>query len=930
MSNILINTKLHIPHLRMVHVKRNSLVKLLQQSLEKKLILVSAPAGYGKTTLLSEWLVTINDPVAWISLDKGDNEIGTFWSYLTHALQMVCAPLKIAFTNDLLPSNYLMLETYLVDLINTLDQRNQTIILVLDDYQVIQSQAIHHGISFLIDHAPACFHLVIITRADPPLNLAHLRGNSQLAEFRLPDLRFSTQEITVFMQSVMKVDLSAKDISTVEEITEGWIAGLQLAGLSLQGKEDASAFIENFSGEDRYIMDFLFEEVLKNQPDHIQDFLLQTSLLERLCSSLCNAVIQDNDSQTILDFLDQNNLFLIALDDQRKWYRYHHLFRDLLRNRCKRTLKIDLKTLHQRACSWYELEGELEIAISHALGAQDFEHMADLLEKFTQTLDFQNQQLMFTDWLKELPDEVIGQHPWLCVLRGWGAYWTGHRGSDQERWLLLAENALEQDDEPAQKQKIQGYIAVLKAHIALAHSEIPWVLDMGQKALNLLPDNDPMRCEATIALAGAYWALGDVIQTKNMFALARDTAMRTNYQSMAAGSSVYLGIQQVKQALLTDAIRSFREGLRLATLPNGRETPMVGIAYCRLGDVWREQNKLEAAVDYLERGLFQCQILGQPDFLTDAYLCYARYHLAMGDIGAAQDFLDNVDRIIRQTMVDPWIYCWLDECRIKIWLAEENLEAINLWVQNAGLSLDDPLDYHKDLHHQNLARVLVARHIFGGSEKDYQDAYGLLNRLQTAAKLAGWVHEEIKVLTLKAKVRYSKGLLDHALQDLIVAILLAQPAGYMRVFLDEGNMLCALFKTLESFSEGSLGDLLNNVTVEVNRPTLEKIKNTVSKIYAAFIQPSKIAMVDQEYPLTSPRLILDKPNEPPGERLTPREQDVLHLLARGYPDKKIAETLVITRETVHKHLKNIYHKLNVHSRTEAVIRAQALGWLGDQ
>jgi LuxR family transcriptional regulator, maltose regulon positive regulatory protein len=930
MSNILLKTKLHVPQPRIVRVKRPALIARLQQSLDKKLILVSAPAGYGKTTLLSEWLATVNDFTAWIALDQGDNDVGTFWSYLIYALQMVIPSLNIAFTDDLLPSNYLMFETYLVDLINVLDQLNQTIILVLDDYQVVQSQDIHHGITFLINHAPPCFHLVIVTRADPPLNLAQLRGRSQLAELRLADLRFSSQETLDFMKTVMQVDLPVDEISTLAATTEGWIAGLQLAGLSLQGKENITEFIENFSGEDRYIMDFLFEEVLNLLPGHIQDFLLHTSLLERLCSSLCNAVMQNNNGQTILDYLDKNNLFLIALDGQRKWYRYHHLFRDLLRNHLNQTPNIDLQTIYRRACSWYEGEGEFELAISHALAAQDFEHMAVLLEKIVRTLDLQNQQLLFTSWLEKLPIEVIQQHPWLCVYRAWGAYWTGNRMEDQADWLLFTEKAIDNTDNSEEKRKILGYIATIKAHRFLYTKNIPEALDMANTALECLPGWDAMRCEAMIALAGGYWALGDIVQTKMMFGLTRDAALNLNYHSMAAGASVYFGIQQVKQGLLTDAVGSFTEGLRLATLPNGRETPMVGIAYCRLGDVWREKNKLEAAVDVLKRGLFQCQILGQPDFLTDAYLCYARYHLAMGDLGAAHDTLDHVDSIIRQTRVDPWILCWRDDCRIRTWLAEGNLEGINLWEQSCGLSIDDPLDYQQDLHHQNLARVLVARHGLTLSEKDAQDAYVLLNRLQTAARLAGWVHEEIRFLVLNAILFHNRGNFKNAVHNLAHAVILAHPGEYMRVFLDEGEILCGLFKQLCELSDTDLRESLRSITTVINHPTLEKIKNDISVIYAAFTQPSKVALVDRETPIISPRLVIDNPKEPPVERLTSRELDVLHLLARGYPDKKIAETLVITRETVHKHLKNIYQKMDVHSRIEAVVRAQALGLIDDQ
>jgi LuxR family transcriptional regulator, maltose regulon positive regulatory protein len=930
MSNILLKTKLHIPQPRMARVRRPALVARLQQSLDKKLILVSAPAGYGKTTLLLEWLATVNDLTAWIALDKGDNDVGTFWSYLSHALQMVWPPLKNTFTNDLLPANYLMLETYLVDLINELDQLHQTIILVLDDYQVIQSQDIHHGINFLINHAPLCFHLVILTRADPPLNLAQLRGRSQLAELRLADLRFSNQESMEFMKTVMKVDLSEQEISTLTATTEGWIAGLQLAGLSLQGKENATDFIENFSGEDRYITDYLFEEVLNMQTEHIQDFLLQTSLLERLCSSLCNAVMQNSNSQSILDYLVKANLFLMAIDDQHKWYRYHHLFRDLLRNHLYQMLNIDPKTIHQRAYFWYEGEGEFELAISHALAAQDFEHMAVLLEKIVRTLDLQNQQLLFTSWLEKLPVEVIQQHPWLCVYRAWGAYWTGNRMKDQDDWLLFAEKAVDNIEIYEEKQRILGYIATIKAHRSLFTKNISETMDMAHLALECLSERDAMRCEAMIALAGGFWALGDIFQTKKMFGLTRDTALNLNYFSMAAGSSVYLGIQQVKQGLLTDAIGSFTEGVRLASLPNGREKPMVGIAFCRLGDVWREQNKLEAAVDDLKRGLIQCQILGQPDFLTDAYLCNARYHLAMGDLGIAHDMLDHVDSITRQSRVDPWIFCWRDDCRIRTWLAEGNLEAINLWEQNCGLSIDDPLDYQQDLHHQNLARVLVSRQLFKGSEKDYQDVYVLLNRLQTASRLAGWVNEEIRILVLKAIHLHNREHFEEAVQSLLHAVFLAQPGDYMRVFLDEGEILRKLLKHLGELSDTNLSESLSSITTAINHPILGGIKSYISSINSAFTQPSKKVMFVQEEPITASHLMHDALKESPGERLTPREQEVLLLLGRGYPDKKIAETLVITPETVHKHLKNIYQKLDVHSRMEAVIRAQALGLFDDQ
>jgi len=906
--------------MRTIKVARPILVNRLQHDLDKKLILVSTPAGYGKTSLISEFLTACQIPTAWLSLDAEDNHPRRFWSYFSQALQGALSKAGKTLPNAFIPDDLSEFVIYGLDLINELDRLNQPIILALDDYHNIKSQRIHDDLLYLLNHAPEGFHLIIATRADPPFPLARLRGSSALAEFRMKDLRFSQEEISEFMQKVMNLDLNKSDLRMLENTTEGWVAGLQMAGLSLHGKPKPTEFIRTFSGENRYVMDFLFEEVFSSQPEVIQAFLLRTSILERLCAPLCNAITQKEDAQENLAYLERNNLFLIPLDDERKWYRYHFLFRDLLKNRLKQDSFEDIQKLHQRASVWYEAQGDLEIAISHALAGRDFDQMAFLVEKIARTLDLQNQQTLFTSWLEKLPVDVISNHPWLCVYRAWGAYWTGHRQNDLEPWLLLAEEAIEKFDD-LQKQPILGYIATIRAHLGLISKDIPLVLQMSQRALDLLPESDEMRSEAAIALAGAYWAMGDVMQTKKAFGIARDEALKINYQSMAAGTTTFIALQQVKQGLLENAILTLQNGLRLATLPDGSEMPMAGFVNCHLGDIFREQNQLEKAAEYLDRGIAQCRRLGQPDLLCDAYICFARYQLTVGELSEVHAILENADQLARESKVDPWILCWLDDCRIKAWLADNNQEAVDSWLETSNLSINNPFDYQQDLHHQNLARVLVVRQILKNSQPLYQEAEMLLNRLQVAAKLAGWVHEEIKILVLKAINDKSAGFSDNAIQNLLHAVILAQPGNFLCVFLDEGEVLFELFKALDNLPNGVLKNGLEHIKPDTHLPLLTDLKVYISRILSNFYWSSDGKLNNQADRIQNTSGKSALPNSS-AERLTGREKEVLYLLAKGYPDKRIAETLVITRETVHKHLKNIYSKLDVHSRTEAVIKAQ--------
>ncbi len=912
-------TKIHIPQLRSKRVFRPHLVARLQKELDKKLILISTPPGYGKTTLIAEWISSCKISAGWVSLDHGDNDPAQFWNYLSRALQAVCPSLGKSLANNPLPNSLSTLEAFLIDTINAILELNQQMILVLDDYHNIQAQIIHQGVAFLINNAPDCFHMVIATRADPPLALARLRERSQMAELRQSELRFSNHETAEFMRKVMGLDLSESDLQILEQTTEGWIAGLQMAGLSLQGKISASDFIRSFSGEDRYIMDFLFEEVINLQSEEIQSFLFQTSILERCCAPLCDALMLKENSEEIITFLERNNLFLTPLDEQRKWYRYHFLFRDLLRNRLTQSSPGMRKILHQRACLWYETEGYLEIAIFHALAAGDFEKMASLLDKISRTVDFQNQQAMLTNWLEKLPDEVIKNHPWLCVYRAWGSYWIGHRDNESMPWITAAEKAIDKND--PQVHQILGSIAAIRAHLALISKDIPLAFTLSRKALELLPESDGMRCEAAIALAGAYWSIGDVLQTKKAFEIARDSSLKMNYKSMAAGVNGFIALQQIKQGLLDGALDTLQQGLRYATLPEGHEMPIAGFNNCILGDILRERNQLEPASAYFTKGLHQCRRLGQPDILCDAYIFYARYLLAIGDLKETHHTLDIAEQLAREAKVDPWILCALDECRIKTWDAEKNISAIKAWVDSCELSVDSPLDYQYDLHHQNLARALVILYLKTSSEHHYQDAHLLLDRLQIASKLAGWINEEIKMLILKAVNFNAKNLVSEAYQSLAQAILLAYPGKFIRVFVDEGDHLHELIDDLERLSDDDLRFLVSRTNQEDKRLSLHDYRDYLHMILSHFTENSVRDLISHGMKLEmSPNSF--RPTGQVVERLTVRELEVLTQLANGHSDKKIAENLVIAPETVHKHLKNIYSKLDVHSRTEAVVKAQ--------
>ena len=932
MATQLLATKLYIPTPRPTIVSRPRLLRQLNEIFDRKLTLISAPAGFGKSTLLSEWvhqkdewpedavypssLLSQPSRVAWLSLDEGDKDLTRFLMYLIAALQTldlnpVEGPVAkigagaLAMLQSPQPPSA---ESILTDLLNEIATVPDDIALVLDDYHVLDSRAVDDTLAFLLEHLPPQLHLIIATREDPHLPLARLRARDQLTELRAADLRFTSSEAAEFLDCVMGLHLSSEDISALEARTEGWIAGLQLAALSLRGQSETSGFIKAFTGSHRFVLDYLIEEVLAQQPESVQTFLVRTSILDRLCGPLCDALLLDTapslSGQETLEYLEHANLFIVPMDNDRRWYRYHHLFAELLRHRLAQSSPSLVPELHHLASVWLESENLIEEAVVHAFASADMERTADLIYHFAHRVHIQTNLTTLSGWLAALPEPILRARPWLCAYQALAWYWTGPRDHVEER-LQLAEQAIPQSQMPAaEATHLAGYIAAIRAHYALVSGDIPRVLAMAQVAFQKLPQGDYMRGWTAVALGGAYWGQGDVVASQQAFQTARTVALQHNYRFLAVPPACYVGMQLVKQGQLDKALSVYREGVEYATMVGGQQLPIAGFPKVKLGDVLRERNDLSGAEEWLRVGVEQCIQLGHPDVLVDAYTALARLQLAQNDWPGAYTTFQKADELAQKSPVDPFVRCWLDDCRVRLWLAKGRLDPLERWVQASGLTVDGELSYHYDLHHLNLARLLVAQArgaaTFPEAQAGLSRASGLLARLLIAAEKAGWLYETIKILVLQALVFAESTDRDKALQALGRALTLAEPGGFIRIFVDEGVPMA-------------------QVLCEAAARRLSP--DYVSKLLAAF----------EAERLSTPGKIKDKPDPAPAqlfvEPLSPRELDILRLIAQGLSNDAIGKRLFLALSTVKGHNRILFDKLQVQSRTEAVARARELGLL---
>jgi len=902
-SSGLLQTKLHTPLLRSSLVPRPRLIDRLNAGMDGRLILVSAQAGSGKTTLVAEWLsdlrfaITdfglksgdsqiesrkskIENRFAWLSLDDSDNDPRRFLDYLLAALRQVQADVGRSVEAILRSPQPPPNEVILTALVNEIATIPQPFVLVLDDYHVIHTLPIHQQLNFLIDHQPPQMRMVFITREDPPLPLPRLRARGQLTEIRQTDLRFSPDECADFLQRVMGLNLSSEDIAALERRTEGWIAGLQLAALSMRGHEDVSGFIQAFTGSSRFILDYLIEEVFEGQTPEVKDFLLRTSVLGRMCGALCDAVISeqlsvtsDTDhqslitgSQEILESLEHSNLFIIPLDQSRQWFRYHRLFAELLHQRLQVTETISISGLHRSASQWFASEGLFPEAIHHALVGADWEQAADLVAEQSVLMLRRGELVTFLDWLKSLPDEVICARPPLCRDYGWALTLTGQLDA-AERYLEHAEQAALGDD------ALLGTVLVARAYNLRVRGDTLQAIERAQRALSLLPQTDSLsRGLVALTLGLAHWTLGSFRESEQAFMEVEQAARQSNNHYARLTALTYLGVIQGIYGHLHRAEELCRRVIEL-----GGESPPVAPAYIELGALLCEWNDLESAGRHLQIGIELSQRTGNVLIQSDGYRTLAILKQACSDSSAALSALNKLDELAGGHEVSPMLRIRNAACHVQIALAQGDLLHAARWAEQVTEEADASLLYPR--------LGLSSPRLFLAQDKKSAAAKELARLYEIASK-AGWGAGMIEVRALQA-VTAAKP--TDALKFLEDALKMAQPERFIRTFVDKGEPMKFLLERLRA--EG--GELKDYMLILLSAFGEEKAGGSKDK------------------PLV--------------EAMSERELEILRLMAEGLSNREIAERLVITVGTTKSHVHHILEKLGAESRMQAAAKARELG-----
>jgi LuxR family transcriptional regulator, maltose regulon positive regulatory protein len=908
----LLATKHFAPTWRPGLVARPRLIARLDQGAERALTLVSAPAGFGKTTLLAEWLTAITRnrrsagerTTAWLSLDPGDNDSARFWAYVITALQTVRPGIGATALALLQSPQPPPIEAIVTTLINELAALEDHIVLVLDDLHVIDVQPILDAIAFFLDRLPPRLHLVVATREDPSLPLPRLRARGQLTELRAADLRFTPDEAAAFLNEAMGLDLSATDIAALESRTEGWIAGLQLAALSMQDHQDIPGFIRAFAGDHRYVVDYLVEEVLQRQPEAVRSFLLQTSILDRLTGALCDAVTGQDDGHARLAALERGNFFVVPLDDTRHWYRYHHLFADVLHMRLLAEHLDQVATLHRNASAWHEHHGSMADAIRHALAGGDAARAADLVERAAPAMRRSRQEATLLGWFRALPDELVRCRPVLNVAYASALMSTGDfegvedRLRDAERWLAPTATGAEQPATPSAEMvvvdpeefgRLPGVIAISRAGHALALGDLATTVTFAQRALTLLDEDDLIWRGAASAILGlASWASGDLAAAHRSYAEGMASLQRAGNIADAIAGAITLADLRIAQGRLREARRTYERGLRLGTAPGGPVLRGTADMHVGLSALDRERNDLEAATQHLLTSQDLGEHLGFPQYPYRWCVAMARIREVQGDLDGALDLLDEAERRYAGDFspnVRP-----IAALKTRVWLAQGRLGDALGWVRERGLSPEDDLCYLREFEHVTLARVLLARFVSDRADRSLREVMGLLERLRQAADAGERMGSVLEILILQALAHHLRGDVPAALAPLERALTLAEPEGYLRTFVDEGPSMTVL---LEAAAKRGI------------------VPTYVRQLLPAFGTAEHRRPVRQDL----------------SEPLSERELDVLRLLGTDLGGPDIARELMVSLNTMRTHTKNIYAKLGVTSRRAAVRRAEDRGLL---
>ncbi len=868
----LIHTKFGIPPIWPAIVSRHRLIERLNAGIHRKLSLISAPAGYGKTTLAAEWLRGTQHSTTWLSLDEAENDPSRFLSYFLAALQLIdeqAGKETRSLLHTLEPPS---LDSLVATLINELSAIPLSFILVLDDYQVILNLSIHKFINAVVEHQPRQMHLVLITREDPPLPLPRLRARGQVTEIRQADLRFATQECAELLENVAGLKISKSDISAMERRTEGWAAGLQLAALSMQGRDDIPRFVEEFTGSNRYVLDYLTQEVFERQSGVVQNFLLKTSILERLCASLCDAVIVHSGSQEMIEGLERANLFLIPLDQSRTWYRYHRLFRDLLHNRMRAQGVAGLNALHRRASTWYENHDLLPEAIQHALASLDWERTLRLFHSTCGAMINRGEVFTLLNWYSQIPDSMIRGNAETCLEYSWVLLLSGqfdHAGV----YITLAEGFGVKD------ASFVGQLLNAQAYLARAKGDPRRMVALSQQALSVLPKQDlGARCIVSINLGIAYWHSGKMDAAERALAEVLETGKVT-------GNLYAIAIAAVFQAMILAVRGKLREAHeRFQTIFRREDTPafLREVVYLYLSILEYEWNHLEQSGKYLLEAFKISERIQNDELFISNWMMMARLHTASGNLPAAGDALEKAQQKAVEGEFSLPAMPRLAAARVQHAIACNDLATAANWAERMA----EGSDWHPFYQFTNTTRALYLL-----SKHKPREASSHLEYCFERASQEGWGYGMIVIRVLQALAAAQQATPGTAVEYLKNALEWAQPEGYFRTFVDLGKEMETLFQSA--------------------------IRQRIMPDYAEMIL---LAMRDNSQKSSIGMLTLV-------ESIHPREHEVLRLMAAGQSNRQIAQQLVISIGTVKTHVHNICGKLGTRNRTEAVARAREIGLL---
>jgi LuxR family maltose regulon positive regulatory protein len=905
-QDVLLATKLHVPGPQPGFVARPRLIERLEEGLARGLLLVCAPAGFGKTSLLADWTQRGGRPVAWLALDSGDNDPARFWRHVVAALDRARPGIAEQVAPLLGPPAPASFEGLVTALINQLATRPDLVLLVLDDYHLVEAQVVHASVGFLLEHRPPGLRLVLASRADPPLPLARLRARGQLGELRDADLRFTAEEAAALLRAVVGPDLPEAAVAVLAARTEGWVAGLQLAGLSLQGQADVAGFVASFSGSHRFVLDYLAEEVLERQPEQLRTFLLETSVLERLSGGLCDAVTGRTDGQAMLEAIERANLFLVPLDAVRGWWRYHQLFADLLCARLLQERPERVQELHRNAAAWSEAHGLVDDAVRHALGAGDAAWAARLVERYADELLLRSEGATVARWLAALPAELVGSRPRLLLARARLALLNG-RVEGVDELLDAAERAFaEAADEPYEPSagraasllaNVPATMALDRAYLAELRGDAERALALASRALTELGEDEWMlRSNASGYLALAEWLAGRPAEAERRLSSTIAQWLRAGQRQLAVRGWHHLGQVQRAQGRLHAALGTYQQVLEVAAPPGRPALPGAGMARVGMAEVAYQRGELDAALEQVTEGIARCRQLVYTPPLATGLATLAWIRQAQGDPAGALDAIEQAERVAPghgvASLLNP-----VPALRARLLLAQGDLAAAARWTQARGLGADDQPSYPHEPEYLVLARVLLAQ---GRPDQ----ALGLLQRLYAQATAQRRLGSLIELQALRALALAASGDEPGALAALAEALTLACPQGYVRVFADEGAPMGAL-----------LGRLV--AAQRTQQPAARGVPlDCLGRLLRAFDATHAVAHAGRGAAAAVPGLI---------EQLTERELQVLGLLAAGRSNQGIAQELVVSLDTVKKHVSHVLDKLGAANRTEAVARARELG-----